>query len=372
MAKTRDSFYDILGVPRDATSEDIKKAFRQLAMKYHPDRNRDEDAHDRFKEINEAYEVLSDPDRRAMYDRFGRAGAEQFAGGARGFDGFAFGGFGDIFDAFFGGSGGGSRRQPRKGADLRESITLRFEEAAFGVEKRVDVPSIETCSRCNGLRAEPGTEPERCKNCDGTGEVRRVQQSIFGQFVNVSACDRCGGEGRYVSRPCKGCRGSGYERRTRTLEVKIPAGVDDGSQMRLSGEGEVGRYGGPRGNLYLLIGVEPHKVFQRDGDDLVYNLELNIAQAALGDEVVVPTLEEPQSLRIAPGTQSGELFVLKGKGVPHLRSHGRGDLLVHAQVATPKNLTAKQKELLAELAQSLGTPLDDEKGFLERVKDALS
>jgi molecular chaperone DnaJ len=249
---------------------------------------------------------------------------------------------------------------------------LTFEEAAFGTEKRVDVPSIETCSRCNGLRAEPGTEPERCKNCDGTGEVRRVQQSIFGQFVNVSACDRCGGEGRYVSRPCKSCRGSGHERRTRTLEIKVPAGVDDGSQMRLSGEGEVGRYGGPRGNLYLHINVQQHPLFQRDGDDLIYNLELNIAQAALGSEVEVPTLEEPQVLRIAPGTQGGELFVMKGKGVPHLRKNGRGDLLVHIQVTTPQNLNHEQKAILAQLANSLGTPVEDEKGFLGRVKDAFT
>jgi len=369
MATTKQDYYDVLGVSRSASQEDIKKAFRRLAMKYHPDRNKSDDAHDRFKAINEAYEVLSDADRRAMYDRFGHAGAE--AGMGRGFEGFSFGGFGDIFDAFFGGTTG-RRRQPRRGADLRQRVTLAFEEAAFGCEKKVQVDGVELCSRCSGLRAEPGTEPERCANCDGTGEVRRVQHSIFGQFVNVSTCDRCGGEGRVVASPCRQCRGAGYERKSRALGVKFPAGIDDGAQLRLSGEGDVGAYGGPRGNLYLQVAVKPHKLFQRDGDDLIYHLELNIAQAALGIELDVPTLEEPEPLRIPAGTQSGEVFVVRGKGVPHLRGGGRGDLLARAQVLTPKNLSAEQKRLLEELAESLGTPgAADDKGILGRIKDAL-
>lgn len=362
-------YYEVLGLSRDATPEEIKKAFRRLAMKYHPDRNKSADAGERFKAINEAYEALSDPERRAMYDRFGHAGAESPF--ARGFEGFGFGGLGDIFDAFFGGTTA-RRRTPRRGADRRQHLTLTFEEAAFGCEKQVEVTGVEVCSRCNGLRAEPGTEPERCTNCNGTGEVRRVQHSIFGQFVNVSTCDRCGGEGRAVSHPCRTCRGSGHEKRTRVLEVKFPGGIDDGSQLRLSGEGDVGLYGGPRGNLYLQVSVQPHKLFQRDGDDLIYHLELNIAQAALGDEVQIPTLDGDESLRIAPGTQSGEVFVLRGRGVPHLRASGRGDLLVRAQVVTPKNLTAEQKRLLSQLAQSLGTPVSpDDKGLLDRIKDAL-
>jgi molecular chaperone DnaJ len=371
MAATKPDYYDTLGVARNAGQEDIKKAFRRLAMKYHPDRNKSEDAHDRFKAINEAYEVLGDPERRTMYDRFGHAATEQQFGG-RGFEGFSFGGFGDIFDAFFGGTTG-RRRSPRRGADIRHRVTLAFEEAAFGAEKKVQVEGVEVCSRCKGLRAEPGTEPEKCAACDGAGEVRRVQQSVFGQFVNVSTCDRCGGEGRVVPHPCKQCRGAGYEKGSRTLEVKFPAGIDDGSQLRLSGEGDVGIFGGPRGNLYLQVHVKPHKLFQRDGDDLIYNLELNIAQASLGDHIEVPTLEEPEPLRIPPGTQSGEAFVIRGKGVPHLRGGGRGDLLVRTQVLTPKNLTAEQKRLLAELAESLGTtPSDDDKGILGRIKDALS
>jgi molecular chaperone DnaJ len=370
MATTKQDFYDVLGVPRNASQEEIKKAFRKLAMQHHPDRNKSPDAHERFKEINEAYEVLGDAERRAMYDRFGHAGTES-PFGARGFEGFSFGGFGDIFDAFFGGTTA-QRRGPRKGADLRQRINIAFEEAAFGTEKTIDVPSVELCSTCDGLRAEPGTQPERCSNCEGSGELRRVQQSVFGQFVNVAMCDRCHGEGRVVPHPCKACRGSGFERRTRKLQVKFPAGVDDGSQMRLAGEGEIGLHGGPRGNLYIQIAVKPHKLFQRDGDDLIYNLELNIAQAALGQQTEVPTLEDGEPLRIPPGTQSGEVFVLKAKGVPHLRSGGRGDLLVHVQVATPKDLTAEQKRILGELAESLGTPLSpDDKGILGRIKDAL-
>lgn len=369
MATTKQDYYEALGVSADATPEQLKKAFRKLAMKYHPDRNRGKGAEERFKGINQAYEVLSDPERRAMYDRFGHAAGEsQF--GARGFEGFGFGGFGDIFDTFFGGTT--ARRQgPRRGADLRQRVSMTFEEAAFGCEKEIEITGEEVCSRCNGLRAEPGSEPERCSNCDGAGEVRRVQQSIFGQFVNVAACDRCGGQGRVATHPCRDCRGSGSEKRTRRMEVKFPAGIDDGAQMRLSGEGEIGLHGGPRGNLYLHVAVKQHKFFQRDGDDIVYNLEVNIAQAALGDEVEVPTLDGSQSLRIPSGTQSGEVFVLRGKGIPHLRHRGQGDMLVQAQVVTPKNLSARQKELLQELSESLGTPGSDDQGILNKIKDAL-
>jgi molecular chaperone DnaJ len=250
-------------------------------------------------------------------------------------------------------------------------MTLTFQEAAFGVEKQVEVTNMEPCSKCNGSRSEPGSEPERCSNCNGSGEVRRVQQSVFGQFVNVAMCGRCNGEGRVITEPCKKCRGRGRERKTRRLQVKFPAGIDHGSQMRLSGEGELGEQGGGRGNLYVVVAVEQHDLFQRDGDDLHYELELNFAQAALGADVEVPTLEDAKSLHIPPGTQGGEVFVLRGQGVPHLRSNGRGDLLVHAQVVTPKRLSARQKELLAELAESMGAAPDDEKGILGKIKDAL-
>ena len=370
MATTKADYYDTLGVSRDATPEEIKKAFRRLAMKHHPDRNKQKDAHERFKAINEAYEILSNDERRAMYDRFGHAGAESPLG-SQGFEGFSFGGFGDIFDAFFGGANS-RRRSPRRGGDLRQHVTLTFEEAAFGSEKTVQVTGAEPCSSCNGLGAEPGTEPERCENCGGKGEIRRVQQSVFGQFVNVATCDRCGGHGRVIKHRCRQCRGTGQEQRKRRLQVKFPAGIDDGSQMRLSGEGEPGLFGGPRGNLYLAVTVNAHKHFQRDGDDLIYHLDLNIAQAALGDQIEIPTLGGSESLRIPSGTQSGEVFVLRGHGVTHLRSNGRGDLLIRAQVVTPKNLTPRQSELLEELADSLGTELSaDDKGILNRIKDAL-
>jgi molecular chaperone DnaJ len=370
MATAKKDYYEVLGVRRDATQEDIKKAFRKLAMKFHPDRNKSEDAHERFKQINEAYEVLGDGEKRSMYDRFGHAGIEAGAGG-HGFQGFDFGGFGDIFETFFGGTRS-SRRSPRRGSDIRQQVTLTFEEAVFGTDKTVDVNGVELCSRCNGQRAEPGTEVAQCPNCNGAGEVRRVQNSVFGQFVNVATCDRCGGEGRVVATPCKTCKGAGYEKRKRVLEVKFPAGIDDGAQLRLSNEGNVGAFGGPRGNLYLHVGVKQHKLFQRDADDLIYNLELNIAQAALGGEIDVPTLDDSHSLDVPPGTQSGEVFVLRNKGVPHLRGGGRGDLLVRVQVMTPKNLSPEQRELVRQLAETLGNGnAEDDKGILGRIRDAL-
>jgi molecular chaperone DnaJ len=311
----KQDYYDVLGVARNATPDEVKKAFRRLAMQYHPDRNQEDGAEARFKEVNEAYEVLSDPERRAMYDRFGHAasgaGENPFA---RGFEGFGFGGLGDIFDAFFGGASSRAQRGPVRGADVRRSVTLKFEEAVFGVEKELEVTTAELCTRCDGLRAEPGTQPERCPQCNGNGEVRRVQQSIFGQFVNVATCDRCRGEGRVITTPCRDCRGTGREKRKRKLSVKIPAGVDTGSQMRLTGEGEVGAQGGSRGNLYLQINVRPHELFRREDDDLIVDLELNFAQAGLGDEVDVPTIDgQAHTLRIPAGTQSGELFVVRAR-----------------------------------------------------------
>lgn len=310
-----------------------------------------------------------------MYDRFGHAAAQSGENPfARGFEGFGFGGLGDIFDAFFGGATSRAQRGPVRGADVRKTITISFQEAVFGTEKQFDVTTAELCSVCNGLRAEPGTRPERCSQCNGTGEVRRTQQSIFGQFVNVTTCDRCRGEGRIITTPCGHCRGTGRERRKRTLSVKIPAGIDHGSQMRLTGEGEIGSQGGPRGNIYLSINVTPHEQFRRDEDDILYDLDLNFAQVALGDEVSVPTLDgEPHQSRIPAGTQTGEVFVIRGKGVPHLRGSGRGDMIVRVNVVTPKNLTKQQKELLNQLADSMGTRVkpQEDRGFMGKIKDAL-
>jgi len=369
----KQDYYDLLGVARGASQDEVKKAFRRLAMQFHPDRNQEAGAEARFKEVNEAYEVLSDPEKRAMYDRFGHA-ATQGGADARGFEGFGFGGLGDIFDAFFGGQQSRGQRGPTRGADMRRGITLTFEEAVFGVDKDIEIQTAEVCSVCNGLRAEPGTEPERCTQCNGSGEVRRVQQSIFGQFVNVAACDRCRGEGRVVNTPCKHCRGTGREKRKRKLSVKIPGGVDNGSQMRLTGEGEIGSQGGPRGNLYLQIAVKEHDVFRRDEDDILLELDLNFAQVALGDEVSIPTIDgEPHDLRIAAGTQNGEMFVVRGKGVPHLRGGGRGDMIVRANVVTPKNLTKEQRDLLKQLASSMGqsiTPQED-RGLMGKIKGKL-
>jgi molecular chaperone DnaJ len=369
----KQDYYETLGVARGASADELKKAFRRLAMQYHPDRNKEPEAEARFKQINEAYEVLSDPEKRAMYDRFGHAAAGGENPFARGFDGFGFGGLGDIFDAFFGGQGGRQQRGPQRGADVRRSITIEFEEAVFGVEKEFDIQTMELCSVCNGTRAEPGTQPERCPTCNGSGETRRVQQSIFGQFVNVTACDRCRGEGRIVSSPCKHCKGAGRERKKRPLRVNIPAGVDTGSQIRLSGQGEAGHLGGPRGNLYLQVNVKPHELFRRDEDDLIYDLELNFAQAALGDEIEVPTIDgEPHEMRIAAGTQTGEVFIVRGKGVPHLRGGGRGDMIVRTNVSTPRNLSKEQKELFRKLADSMGSKVKpQEGGFMGKIKDAL-
>lgn len=370
MTTQKQDYYDILGVSRNASQEEIKKAFRRLAMQYHPDRNKDPGAEDRFKEINEAYEVLSDPEKRAAYDRWGHAGPNPFE---RAFEGFGFGGFGDIFDAFFGGATAARRRSPQRGADLRVGLTLTFEEAVFGTEKEIEVTRTELCTICGGSGAEPGSQPQRCPTCGGSGEVRRAQQSIFGQFVHVTVCDRCRGEGRVITTPCQHCRGSGRERRTRKLLITIPAGVDTGAQIRLSGEGEAGVYGGSPGNLYVAITVQPHPYFQREGDNIVLDLHLNVAQAALGTDLEVPTLEGPQLLHIPAGTQSGQVITLRGKGIPHVRGGGRGDMLVRVYVQIPTNLTAEQKRLFRELAATFGThPNGEDRNIFEKIKDVFS
>jgi molecular chaperone DnaJ len=372
MSSKRD-YYEVLGVSRGADREEIKKAYRRLARQYHPDVNKSGDAEERFKEINEAYEILSDDQKRAMYDRFGHAGTRVDAGG---FDDFGFGGFADIFEDFFTGfgvrTGASARRGPRRGADLRYDLTLTFEEAVFGCEKELELPRNEVCPHCKGSGAEPGTQPIRCPQCNGTGEVRRVQQSILGSLVNVTTCPRCHGEGEVITTPCNECHGTREVRRTRKIEVKIPAGVDDGTQIRLAGEGEAGVHGGPPGNLYVILKVKPHRYFRRQEQDLYLDLSINIAQAVLGDEIEVPTLEGSELLTIPPGTQSGETFHIRGKGVPHLQRHSRGDLLVTVHVRIPTALTENQRYLFQELARTLGkevTP-QGEKSFFDKVKNA--
>ena len=350
MPSKRD-YYEVLGVARNATDEEIKKAFRKLAFKHHPDHNHEAGAEEKFKEVNEAYEVLSDPDKRATYDRFGYGGAEGFFG--RGFEGFDFGGFGDIFDAFFGRTTTATRQAPRQGADLRYGTTITLEEAAFGTEKEIKISRIENCSLCQGVGCKPGSQLSRCPNCNGTGQVRRTQQSIFGRFTNITTCSQCHGEGRIITEPCPQCRGKGKEKRQRSMLVKIPAGVDDGSQIRLRGEGDAGTRGGPPGNLYIAVSVEQHELFTRDGDDIIYELPINFAQAALGAEVEMPTLDGEVKLKVPAGSQTGKVFQLKNKGIPHLHRNGRGDQLVRLLVVTPESLTGKQRQLFQELANSL-------------------
>jgi len=352
MAVKRDD-YDVLGVPRDASVEDIKKAFRKLAFQYHPDRNANDGAADKFKEVNEAYEILSDADKRAAYDRFGHSGAEGMFG--RGFEGFDFGGFGDIFDAFFGGGTTTQRQAPRRGEDLRFKIALTFEEAALGTEKEIEVSRTEVCATCHGTRSRPGSKPERCQECGGTGQVRRVQRSIFGQFVNTSACSRCHGEGTIITDHCPDCRGSGIQKQKRHISVRVPAGVDDENVIRLTGEGDAGSRGGPAGNLYVSVAVRKHDYFSRDGDNVIYELPVNFAQAALGTEVEVPTLHGPTKVKVPPGSQNGHVFRIKDKGIPHLRGRGHGDQMVVLRVVTPETLSREQRKLFEELSKSLGT-----------------
>ncbi len=349
MAVKRD-YYEVLGISRDATEGEIKKAFRRLAFKYHPDHNREDGADERFKELNEAYEVLSDHNRRASYDRFGHGGADGFFG--RSFEDFGFGGFGDIFDAFFGGVPTAARQASRRGADLHSGVIISFEEAAFGCQNEVTISRTERCSLCQGSGSKPGSQPSRCSGCNGRGQVPRVQQSIFGRFSNITTCPECHGEGRIITEPCPQCRGKGKEKLKRSLAVAIPAGVDDGTQIRLSGEGDVGQSGGPSGAHYITVTVLPHRFFERDGDDILYELPINFAQAALGVEVVVPTLYGEVKLKVAAGSQAGKTFRLRGKGITHLHRGGRGDQLIRLLVVTPEKLTKEQRRLFTELAKS--------------------
>ncbi len=354
---TKRDYYDILEVSKGASEEDIRKAFRKKALEYHPDRNKSADAHERFKEVNEAYQVLTDPERRARYDRFGHAGVGNGAGQGpgQGFEGAdIFGGFGDIFDAFFGG-GQGARTRAREGRDLQTNLSVTFEEAAFGTSKEIDVTRTERCSRCEGSRSEPGHAKETCPNCKGSGRVRRAQRSVFGQFVTEATCNVCNGTGETVSHPCTKCKGAGLEKTKRQIEVSVPAGVPNGSRLNLRGQGDSGEFGGPPGDLFVNIRVEPHKLFRRENDDILLTVNLTFPQAALGIDLDVPTLDGTSKLKVPSGTQTNAVFRIKGQGVPHLgRENRRGDELVTVKVATPEHLTKRQKELLEELNDSLG------------------
>jgi molecular chaperone DnaJ len=358
MAVKRD-YYEVLGVGRDASSEDIKKAFRKLAFQCHPDHNHEDGAEARFKEINEAYEVLADPEKRSAYDHFGHAGVDGLF--RSGFEDFGFGGVGSIFEDFydfFNGVASTARQGPRRGADLHHGITITFEEAALGCQKEANISRTEKCSLCQGTGSKPGSQPSRCPTCNGSGQVSRVQQSIFGRFTNVTACSQCLGEGRIITEPCPQCRGTGREKHKHSMTLKIPAGVDDSNELRVNGEGDIGERGGSSGNLYITIRVLPHPFFKRDDNNVLYELPINFAQAALGTEVEVPTLYGNIKLKVPAGSQTGRVFRLKGKGIPHLRRNGQGDQLIILLLVTPEKLTKQQQRLFQELGKSF-TP--DEK-----------
>lgn len=361
MAEKRD-YYEVLGVQKGASADEIKKAYRKLAKENHPDLHPgDKAAEERFKEINEAYEILSDEDKRAKYDQYGHAAFDPNAGFGGGFDGFGgFGDLGDIFGDLFGGFGfGGSTRTrnpnaPRQGENLRASVNISFEEAAFGCQKEVTVGRVEKCPDCGGNGCAPGTTPEICPDCKGSGQVRTTQRTPFGMTQTMSACPKCRGTGKIIHQPCKTCRGAGSVRKQQKIKVTIPAGIDDEQTISLRGQGNSGINGGPAGDLLVTVIVRPHARFERDGTSVLLEQEISYAQAALGAEVEVPTLDGPVKLTIPEGTQPGSVFRLRGKGIPYLRGSGRGDQFVTVRLAVPKNLSSSQKELLRQFAASMG------------------
>ena len=365
-------YYEVLGVNRDAGDDEIKKAYRKLAMKHHPDRNPDnKDAEEKFKEAKEAYEMLSDPQKKAAYDRYGHAGVDPSMGagpGAQGFDGFSDA-FGDIFGDLFGGGGRGGRSNVYRGADLRYNLEITLEEAARGAEKTIRIPTVEECGTCHGSGAKPGTHPKPCPTCQGHGQVR-VQQ---GFFSIQQTCPKCHGSGKIIPDPCRDCGGAGRTKKQKTLEVKIPAGIDDGMRLRHAGHGEPGLNGGPPGDLYVEIHIRKHAVFERDHDDLHCEMPISITTAALGGEIEIPTLEGMARLKIPAETQSGKVFRLRGKGIKNVRSHVHGDLMCHVVVETPVNLTERQRELLREFEEiSSGNATRHNpkaQGWMDKVRD---
>ncbi|RDU35430.1 molecular chaperone DnaJ [Neobacillus piezotolerans] len=369
-------YYEVLGVGKGASKDEIKKAYRKLSKQLHPDVNKEPDADEKFKEVKEAYETLSDDQQRAHYDQFGHTDPNQGFGGFGGGADFGggFGGFEDIFNSFFG--GGAARRRdpnaPRQGADLQYTMSVTFEEAAFGKEAEIEIPRDETCGTCHGSGAKPGTHPETCGHCHGTGQLNVEQNTPFGRIVNRRVCSYCNGTGKEIKHKCTTCGGEGKVRKRRKINVKIPAGIDDGQQLRMSGQGEAGVNGGPPGDLYVVFHVKPHEFFERDGDDVYCEMPLTFVQASLGDEIEVPTLHGKVKLKIPAGTQTGTKFRLRGKGIPNVRGYGTGDQHVIVRIITPTKLTDKQKQLLREFAEMSGNvPLGEhEESFFSKVKRA--
>ena len=374
MAEKRD-YYEVLGLQKGASEDELKKAYRKLAKENHPDLHPgDKDCEARFKEIGEAYEVLSDPDKRAKYDQYGHAAfdpSQGFGGGGfGGFDGFGgFGGFADIFGDMFGfGGGGRNSNAPRKGENIRASVTVKFEEAAFGVKREVMIGRVEQCPDCKGSGCAEGTTPEICPECKGTGSVTTAQRTPFGMMQSSGPCKKCGGKGRIIHSPCGTCRGMGNIRKQHKVSVNIPAGIDDGQTISLRGQGNAGANGGPAGDMLVTVIVQPHARFEREGSSVLLEQELSFAQAALGAEIEVPTLDGKVKLNIPEGTQTGTVFRLRGKGIPMLRGTGRGDQFVTVRVTVPKNLTSSQKELLREFAASFGDDASAKNIFGKRKK----
>ena len=374
MGDKRD-YYEALGVSKNTTKEEIKNVYRKLALQYHPDRNKSPDAEEKFKEISEAYAVLSDDEKRQQYDMFGHAGigakysSEDIFRGVDFGDifrdsGFGFGGFDSIFDVFFGRQ---RRRQqgPQRGTDLRYDLEITLEDVASGFEREILVPRREHCEICKGRGAALGTEPRRCSRCNGTGQVQHTTSTGFGQFIQIQTCSNCDGRGTIIDSPCKSCQGSGIISRNRKILVKIPKGIEEGSTLRLANEGEVGASGGPPGDLYVVIHVKPHKLFERRDSDILYEASISFPQATLGAEIDVPTIDGKAELRIPAGTQSHTVFRLKGKGLPHLNSFNRGDELVRVKIITPTKLTARQRELLMELAKEADQNVDKSRRFFK-------
>lgn len=383
MADKRD-YYEVLGVSKGASDDEIKKAHRRLAKKYHPDLNRDNpDAAEKFKELNEAYEVLSDKDKRAKYDQFGFAGVDPSYGagqgggfGGGGFGGFDMGDLGDIFGSFFGGGFGGSssrsrRNAPQRGETLQQRVMLSFEEAAFGCEKEISINRTETCEECGGSGAEKGTSAETCSNCHGTGVVTQTQRTPLGMFQTQGACPNCRGTGKIIRKPCKKCGGTGKVRKSRTLKVKIPAGIDDGQSIQLRGQGNAGVNGGPSGDVIVTISIRPHPLFTRDGNNVICEIPISFPQAALGDTLQVPTIDGKVEYTIPEGTQTGTVFRLKGKGIQNVNGRGRGDQYVRVNIEVPTHLTEHQKHLLRDFESSTTDENQTQrKGFWDKVREA--
>ncbi|ULO08796.1 molecular chaperone DnaJ [Paenibacillus sp. 19GGS1-52] len=370
MADKRD-YYEVLGLARDASDDEVKKAYRKLARQYHPDVNKASDSEAKFKEVKEAYDILSDGQQRARYDQYGHTDPNQGGFGGGGGGGDFGGGLGDIFDMFFGGGGRRDPNAPQRGGDLQYTMTIEFKEAVFGKENDITIPRTENCDTCFGSGAKPGTKPETCSVCRGSGQQEFVQNTPLGQMRNRRPCSHCSGTGQIIKEKCTTCNGNGKVKKQRKIHVRIPAGVDDGAQLRMTGEGEGGVRGGPSGDLYIVIRVKPHDFFVRENDDILCEVPLTFAQAALGDEIEIPTLTEKVKLKIPAGTQTGTFFRLKGKGVPRLRGTGQGDQHVRVIVVTPSKLSDEQKELLSQFASYNGESTHGkEQSFFDRVKRA--